>query len=510
MIHCGPHNTSASRFFQPPHSANLSLELTLSLHMSVITANFTNHPRTLKSSTTLRPTQICKAFSRLTGPDPWFCSCLFKLWYSIWKVRKYTALEKLADKVQVIREKSIIRSLSTKNVRKPKRQRSSRERMQEKDSTQVPFGIRALEEGTRLDEVWDSRPSSREVSHSDFAAYRLSNASTTDLRHGRSIPMARRESSGLTSETASTGDISSLQLTPMHDDAQGQPSPPLPNANGRSKYPPHSFAKYEGVSGYRTKNSFGPRLNTRLHPTDGPQPSPSAHSFTSVYSQATSVSDDASPGADQLRSDFRTTRHIAGSAPASLRSVSADSNVAMQQRRLSQVAETGQLLPRHRSERLDLDPASELAVLETTPSDRLSFEMDLEGADSDAKHFSTPSIRVTANTPGLDGTSPTSSTMQRGRRLRKRSITPPSTPVSASFSVSSRRSSEILRRVNSGFAVLRPGSLEVKLATPQSGTTSRIRSSSTESGGSVGSRRGRRLQKRMSAERSEKRGNSHE
>ncbi|KAF4547510.1 Hypothetical protein D9617_41g062610 [Elsinoe fawcettii] len=435
---------------------------------------------------------------------------LIKLWYTHWRVRKYTALEKLADKVLVIREKSIIRSLSTKNVRKLKRDRSTKQPMQVEDSTQIPFGIRALEEGTRVDDVWDSRPSSREVSQSDLATYRNSNASTMDLRQGLSRPIERRESSAFTSETESEGDISSLQLTPNHDSEGRKLDLTAHGSSNRSKYPPHSFAKYEGTSGCRTKNSFGPRLNTRMQTAEGPQSSSSAHSFTSVYSQAHSTSEAASPGADRLRPDHHTGRSVAGSAPSSVRSVSADSVTAMQQRRLSQVAETGQFLPRYRSGRLHYDPSSDLPVLETTQPDRLSFEMDLEGGDSDPKHFSTPSIRVTANTPGLDGAEPTPSTIQRGRRLRKRSLTSPSTPISSSFSISSRRSSEVLRRVNSGFAILRPGSLEAKLATPQSGKTSKVRSSSTESGGSMGSRRGRRLQKRMSADRSDKRGSSQE
>ncbi|TKX19942.1 hypothetical protein C1H76_7826 [Elsinoe australis] len=407
---------------------------------------------------------------------------IIKLWYTHWRVRKYAAIEKLADKVQVIREQSIIRSLSTKNVRKPKRDRSTREPMQEKNSVEVPFGIRALEEGTKVDDVWDSRPASREVSSNDLTMYRGKNPSTTDLQQALAHPVERRESSILTSDTESDGDISGLNLNPARDLESGPVSPPPPGGN-RSKYPPHSFAKYEGTGGYRVKNSFGPRLNTRLHSSDGPQSSSSAPSFTSTYSPA--HSEDASPGADYLQPDLRTGRPLANSAPSSVRSTrsaSADSIRAMQQRRLSQCAETGQFLPRHRSERLDLDPESEQPVLETTLSDRLSFEFDEEGRDSDPKHFSTPSIRVTANTPNLDGTPSTPFTSQRGRRLRKRSPTPPSTPVSASFSVSSRRSSEVLRQINSDFAILRPGTLETQPTTPQPSSTSKVRSSSTESG----------------------------
>lgn len=189
---------------------------------------------------------------------------IIKLWYTHWRVRKYAAIEKLADKVQVIREQSIIRSLSTKNVRKPKRDRSTREPMQEKNSVEVPFGIRALEEGTKVDDVWDSRPASREVSSNDLTMYRGKNPSTTDLQQALAHPVERRESSILTSDTESDGDISGLNLNPARDLESGPVSPPPPGGN-RSKYPPHSFAKYEGTGGYRVKNSFGPRLNTRLH-----------------------------------------------------------------------------------------------------------------------------------------------------------------------------------------------------------------------------------------------------
>ncbi|GAM86056.1 hypothetical protein ANO11243_040660 [Dothideomycetidae sp. 11243] len=434
---------------------------------------------------------------------------LLKLWLIHHRVRRYAALEKIADKVQVIREKSIIRSLSKKKQRGPRRKSVRQQDVPPlPDMVEVPFGIRALEAGTRLDDVWDSRPNSREASRVDL--YRQSDTSAADIGPSTPRSLGSREASGLTTTTDSSADFASADKQHQEQSLKVPEKDAVP-ITARNRYPPHSFARYEGTKGHRTTNSFGRwRADTARRNNyvgiDGPQTSHSASTFLSTASNPGSDTEGSAPEY-QLRLNTR----IAQSQPSSIRSSSADSISAMQQRRISQCAETGQITPRTRSERPDSEYSIDNNFTGAPKRERrLSFEVDENGEDSDSKHFETPRNRGLTN--GHHG-HPQTPTDRRGRpkkRLKKRtspSVTPPVTPTtpSSSFSVGVRRSSDVLRQVNPGFAVLKPSSVETSPAPASVTEKSQRRSSSTESGNG---RKGRRLQKRMSEDRQSNRGRS--
>ncbi|KAF2154880.1 hypothetical protein K461DRAFT_103765 [Myriangium duriaei CBS 260.36] len=414
---------------------------------------------------------------------------LVKLWFVHWRVRKYAALEKIADRVNVIREKSIIRSLSTKKTRGPRKKSVRQNNVPASGMVEVPFGIRALESGTQVEDVWDSRPNSRETSRVDL--YRQSNTSTADITRSQPHSLGARDSSGLTTNTESSINMTN-EITPAEIPSSERDSAAV---LARGRYPPHSFLRYEGTKGHRTTNSFSRRRTSGL---DSPQQSTSASTFLSTASN---------PGSDSegggLEYHLRLDRRNGQSQPSSIRSSSTDSIYAMQQRRISQSAETGQILPRLRTERVGSESSLDGSPMDRPRRERrMSFEADANGEDSDSKHFATPSIKATKKSSSVnDDHSSNDRRSRKPKRLRKRSspaATPPETPTTASspgFSVSRRRSSEILRQVNPGFAVLKPGSVETSPApTPMDeNNTSRRRSSSTESGIS---RKGRKLQKK--------------
>lgn len=382
----------------------------------------------------------------------------------------------------------------------------------------MPFGIRALESGTIVEEVWDSRPSSREPSVVDF--YRHQNTSSTDISRS-SRGLGGRDISGLTVQSASIGHGSLPES--FHEHLTPSDSPERePNATSqRNRYPPHSFSRYEGIRTHRITNSFsrgrtgtarphiGGKLNRRTVKSvrfvdtipDGIQTSASASTFLSTASQ---------PGNEyQSNKPERTLRLDTRSARSSMRSSSVESIVAMQERRYSQVAETGQITPRiRREDRSDVDsgPESPMIVVPRRPR-AMSFEHDESGEDSDHRKFNAPSIRVTANTPNPDDeTSTIDTSNQRSRqkkRLRKKhrsnsntnSVSPsPTTPTlpgpEYSFVVPSRGETDVLRQVNPGFAVLKPGTVDA--AAPRSASVGSVASS-------VRTGRGK-LQKRWSDE----------
>jgi len=177
---------------------------------------------------------------------------LLKLSYTHWRVRKYTALEKLARRVSIVREKSIIRSLSTRRKGDPKRQNSSRYKPQERTGPDVPFGIKALESGVEVEGVWDSRPNSR----------RSSFAHGQNSRNSHVIDMGMVEA-GLLSEDSKGSLMASTTASHQFEKsvsadrlASEPPSPDMHPAVANRKYPPHAFMRYEGIQGHRTVNTF--------------------------------------------------------------------------------------------------------------------------------------------------------------------------------------------------------------------------------------------------------------
>jgi len=176
---------------------------------------------------------------------------VLKLWYTHWRVRKYTAIEKLVDKVNVVREKSIIRSLSTRRKDAPKRQTSSRYRPRDDTGSDVPFGIKALESGVEVEGVWDSRPNSR---RSSFAHVPKQN-SVVDLGLVEAGLQTDESKGSLGASTIASGQYDRTVLSEKSDGNAVGSEYQAENLS-RGRYPPHSYARYEGIRGHRTTNTF--------------------------------------------------------------------------------------------------------------------------------------------------------------------------------------------------------------------------------------------------------------
>jgi len=439
-------------------------------------------------------------------------------------------LNGFAETVDIVRDKSITRSSSRKKTKNNRRSLSHRINISMREREEVPFGIRALESGEHFDEVWDSRPNSTEVSR--HGTLRTTSSQSAINSSGFSSPSLKRENtSHLTVNTERSGDISDLSLveSPLRKERKEV------FENTRDKqYPPHSFARYERATGHYTTNSFNRQhLPRRLtiqssannaikassrgepkvsYPTPKSQKSPSIQSFKSMSSQPYSDGD-LDISTYNLNSPFTVNVGLHSHHTSLSRSASAESLIAMQRRRLSQCAETGQFYPRFQSDYRDHAAKAAESIVQERTSRRMSFEVDDRGGDADQQYFQLPSISVTANTPDLVGEMSRKQfrEVQSDSALNYKSqSSPPTSPTGSTFSVSSRQSNQVLRRVNSGFAILKPGSLENRLISAHSAKTSRIRSSSTESAGSLEIRKGRRLQKRQSLVQPSKRGSSQE
>lgn len=182
--------------------------------------------------------------------------CL-KLWYTHWRVRKYTAIEKLANKASIIREKSIIRSLSAKKKNAPKRQKSKRYEPRVIEDGEVPFGIRALESGIEVEGVWDSRANtpagSRESSLNNIRAPRSGSAIDVS-RLERQLPFTPDRISPSVSATSSQA---FARATSAETLPSLPPSPVLAATSTRGRYPPHSYARYNGSHRSKTTNTLG-------------------------------------------------------------------------------------------------------------------------------------------------------------------------------------------------------------------------------------------------------------
>jgi len=177
---------------------------------------------------------------------------VLKLSYTHWRVRKYTALEKLARRVSIVREKSIIRSLSTRRKGELKRQNSSRYKPQEKTGPDVPFGIKALESGVEVEGVWDSRPNSR---RSSFAhGQNVSNSHVIDMGMVEAGLLGEDSKSSLMASTTASHHFEKSVSADRLDSEP--PSPDMHPSVANRKYPPHAFMRYEGIQGHRTVNTF--------------------------------------------------------------------------------------------------------------------------------------------------------------------------------------------------------------------------------------------------------------
>ncbi|CAD0109298.1 unnamed protein product, partial [Aureobasidium uvarum] len=426
--------------------------------------------------------------------------CL-KLWYTHHKLRQYER----AGPQPINREKSIIRSLSMrKGPKKQKgkqKKKSAKEAMVQKkrlmdDGPSIPFGIRAIESGIEVDGVWISRnntpaPSIREPSSSSLSAYRpipqqSRQGSLTDV--AMTLTNNGTETSPFNASIASSSREPSQTLSADRSICGGSigSNPnflPEPVASASRRYPPHSYQRYEGSSSkhFRNAHTLETRVPTGM-PTDPAR-------IVSHHSSSSGSSRGGSNGSNELPASYLDiTRpppvHSSGN-PAF--------DDALQTHRMSQVAETGRLVPRSRRTGTSGDwTSSPLAAGEvhnfSHPRSQTPPRPGSSGSNSGLNPFTTP---VSEKHPDVE-------------------IPEPKTPASESktrrgSSVSyTRPDPTVLRAVNSGFAVLKPGTLDAEAAAKESAHTiagqhARTRSSSNESNER---RHSRKLQKRRPSDSS--------
>jgi len=193
----------------------------------------------------------------------------------------------------------------------------------------------------------------------------------------------------------------------------------------------------------------------------------------------------------------------------------------MQYRRASQVAESGQFHPRlrgdgstsrqsstERQQRYSTDIADlntlgasmpggfthgqpdtpEIHIIGSSPPEESSMYASAP-YDADAEYmksqFESP-LRLSSR--GRSGSAP--SKEQNGETLKR-----------SSFSVTDRGSPQVLRQVNEGFAILRPGTLDALQATPQ---TTKAVDNTARANGDVEKRSSRKLQKRRASQDSQR------
>lgn len=164
---------------------------------------------------------------------------LFKLWYDHNRIRKFAALP--PKKVELNREKSIIRSLSRRH--KKTEMTEKRPRVID-DGVEIPFGIRAIESGIEVDGVWISRSNTPVRLPSS-----LRSSSNTDLEAGMqsfsSLPSSRPVSRVVLPRTAS------------QDSNLSEPSSAdLMTQSGGLRYPPHSYSRYENTRVFRKSRAM--------------------------------------------------------------------------------------------------------------------------------------------------------------------------------------------------------------------------------------------------------------
>ena len=235
-------------------------------------------------------------------------------------------------------------------------------------------------------------------------------------------------------------------------------------------------------------------------------------------------SDEASPPASSnLRPHVRDSLILDSPTYPAMRSSSTDSLEAMQYRRASQAAESGQLQPRigTRGQSSERSSAEWHRRLSSDITDSTLHEPRTPD-DTRSSGLMTPEIHITGSSP------PTSSGLvtpydadaeyimrqhpapleAHPRVVSEPHLTMPRRPSQSkrsSFSVVDKGHPQILRQVNPGFAVLRPGTLDGT----SSGRTAAKADSSAEvdieaqAGEGAEKRRSRRLQKRRPSQDSQ-------
>lgn len=151
---------------------------------------------------------------------------LLKLSYSTWRINKL--VKNPPKKNELHRDKSIIRSLSSRPAISKTERREMAERRRKaaaaREATpQVPFGIRAIESGIEVDGVWISR----------------TNTPTQTPAQTPLLSAAKPTWGG------SSVDLSDSEQASQDTSLMPPRSPPRTHSP-HGKYPPHSYMRYEG------------------------------------------------------------------------------------------------------------------------------------------------------------------------------------------------------------------------------------------------------------------------
>ncbi|TKA73417.1 hypothetical protein B0A49_03037 [Cryomyces minteri] len=368
--------------------------------------------------------------------------CL-KLWYSHWKVRKYTAMA--AEKKAQAQATPMVEAQAKA----------------EQDDVEIPFGIRAIESGIEADGVWISRSNTPAASAAGSPTSSVFNQSAT---RSSTTDIPRLEMPQPTYGSAGNSRSSSGALSAAFDRAvsaeplSSRPSSPndAPPVASR-RHPPLSFSRYSNSAIMR----YSANLNIlESHDNNGVEPWQSRKDQTR-----------RSLG-DRSSSTSRTSSGEVNEVPSSPDYLSPQPRVwenrgdldLLQSHRMSHVAETGQLTPRVRRPGHSGEWAS-IATMKT-PSENADYSITphspLSAVDPPSPNpFATPtSDFVSSSTPDshpattADQAKPLLETYQPQQTLLEDE---PSSPVEMA---DQRRESQIMRKVNSGFEILKPGSLD--------------------------------------------------
>lgn len=355
----------------------------------------------------------------------------------------------------------------------------------DKRGNDVPFGIRAIESGIEVEGVWISRSntpaSSRDVSDSSLLAHLPRHHSAVDLS---SLEAQTEPATSSTGGSRPTSMSMSQDLTFSTISDPSRPPSPEPTANPmRSRYPPHSYSRYHGKYAPRPRRTSRtpPRVNTTTRVTPHDRENTDETSPSSSSSTDSSHRSEGSNGDNDMAHHQYTFAHTP--QPRANRRTDLE---LVEHHRLSHVAETGQLLPRIRQPGHSGEWASMARYsLPVTPSTCLSGPDDYftPPTSAESNPFSTP------KEPSVTQLVAEESAAEN----EQQALHEPQEPNRFSFTLA-RPQSQILRRVNSGFAILKPGTLDPPPDAPQ-----RQRSRAATIDDAKGERQPRKLQKKRRA-----------
>ncbi|KAJ9630462.1 hypothetical protein H2203_000983 [Taxawa tesnikishii (nom. ined.)] len=391
------------------------------------------------------------------------CAGGLKLWYTTRRNKKYSAIQSIQAKRASIRSK-----LSRRGTLKS-RFGSMREK---RVGSEVPFGIRAIESGIEVEGVWISRSntpaSTRENSVVTFTQFK--NALP---RHNSMIDLSKLEAQ---IESCSE-DITDSRPASME-----------------------RYSKETSAASDLTAPSGSPTPETTANLIN-----PMQHERATSSGHGSEFSRNGSSGSNEFSS---APAAVVSPQPCTPNHASLD---LLEEHRMSHIAETGQLLPRTRRP----GHSGEWASIASQPVTPPPAPYGQQHTDYFSHGSTSPTTPSTAD-PNYANSFATSQASQIPPTLRPDpAIVPATQPINWSLQESNqipdretppeeglRRPSfshdtHVLRHVNSGFVILKPGTLGVPAPVDEQQQTqhpSRTRSSST--GSNVAEGKPRKLQKR--------------